>query len=128
MSLNNITHSGVLAAIDEFDALGRDKFLKQYGFNKARDYYLLYNGRVYDSKAIVGAAAKYSGLIGSALKASEFSGGKDTVVKTLKNLGFETTGSSENVWKDEDQFTKYWWVNHKQTYKQKLVETTYGHH
>ncbi len=27
MSLNNLTHSGVLAAIDEFDALGRDKFL-----------------------------------------------------------------------------------------------------
>ncbi len=53
------------------------------------------------------AAAKYSGLNGSALKASEFSGGKDTVVKTLKNLGFETTGSSENVWKDEGQYTKY---------------------
>jgi len=120
MSLNNITHSGVLAAIDEFDALGRDEFLKQYGFNKARDYYLLHNGRVYDSKAIVGAAAKYSGLNGAALKASEFSGGKDTVVKTLKNLGFETTGSSENVWKDEGQYTKYWWVNHKQTYKQEV--------
>jgi 5-methylcytosine-specific restriction protein A len=46
----------VVAALAECDALGRDVFLKQYGYKYSRLYPVRYQGRVYDSKAIAGVA------------------------------------------------------------------------
>lgn len=48
--------NAVLAAIREADELGREHFLKKYGFGESRQCFLMYDGKVYDSKAIVGAA------------------------------------------------------------------------
>jgi hypothetical protein len=70
------SRDAVLAAIAECDARGRETFLEQYGYKYSRLYPLKYNGRVYDSKAIVGVA--YGKQHGTALKASEFSGGLAT--------------------------------------------------
>jgi hypothetical protein len=52
MSLADLTRSAVLAAIEEYDRLGREDFLRGYGFGPARDYRVMFNGREYDSKAI----------------------------------------------------------------------------
>lgn len=76
-----------MAALAECDALGRDDFLKQYGFKYSRLYPLRYNGRVYDSKAIVGVA--YGKQHGTPLRAGEFSGGLATVIPALTRLGFD---------------------------------------
>lgn len=77
----------VLRAIEEYDRLGRDVFLLAQGFGEARRFRLSYQGRLYDSKAIVGAAHGY--LPGqSALVARDFSGGVATVVALLRRLGF----------------------------------------
>lgn len=46
----------VLKAMEEFDALGREVFLKRYGFGIAHRYFLVHGGKKYDSKAIVGVA------------------------------------------------------------------------
>ena len=46
----------MLAAIAEFDELGRERFLDTYGFKKATGYVLIHDGKSYDSKAIAGAA------------------------------------------------------------------------
>jgi 5-methylcytosine-specific restriction protein A len=70
----------------EFDELERVPFLRKYGYWKAKTFYILHNGRYYDSKAIFGVALKYQD--GSPLKATEFSGGQATVVPALKALGF----------------------------------------
>ncbi|QJR35213.1 DUF3427 domain-containing protein [Gemmatimonas groenlandica] len=78
----------VLRAIAEFDSLGREAFLAKYGFGRAREFFLFYNGRFYDSKAIVGAAHGVSSVSGVPLAASDFSGGEQTVKKTLNTLGF----------------------------------------
>lgn len=43
-------------AISEFDRLGRKAFLKRYGYGEARQYFVVVNGSLYDSKAIFGAA------------------------------------------------------------------------
>ncbi|WP_139128727.1 hypothetical protein [Micromonospora humi] len=51
-----MTRAGVLAAIKEFDRLGRDAFLKATGFGRSRAYYLDYQGKLYDSKPITGYA------------------------------------------------------------------------
>ena len=57
MPIPDITRDAILAALDEFDAIGRPAFLKKYGFGRSRGYYILHNSKEYDSKAILGAAA-----------------------------------------------------------------------
>ncbi|MET8986956.1 HNH endonuclease [Nonomuraea wenchangensis] len=86
MALSNLDREMVLAAIEEYDRLGRDAFLERYGYREARDYFIIYQGRRYDSKAIAGVA--HRGVNGRALRASEFSGGAATVGRVLGRLGF----------------------------------------
>ena len=94
MGLQEITREAVLAAIDEYDRLGQEAFLHNYGFQHARMYVLVHNGKRYDSKAIVGVAHRF--LPGQeALGASEFSGGKASVGQLLGRLGFHVEGDAE---------------------------------
>ncbi len=60
MSLTNITNEAVIQAVMEFDSLGRELFLNTYGFGNATNYFLVYKGKYYPSKAIAGVAHKYS--------------------------------------------------------------------
>lgn len=78
-----------LDAIRECDEMGRDRFLAHYGFKRARWFLLVHNGKFYDSKAIVGVAHKLQFPSQGALKASEFSGGKQAAAAKLRSLGFE---------------------------------------
>jgi 5-methylcytosine-specific restriction enzyme A len=87
MGWRDITREAVLAAIAEYDRLGQDEFLSRYGFDRARSYLLVHDGKAYDSKAIVGVAHGF--LPGErALSAGEFSGGEATVGRLLRGLGF----------------------------------------
>lgn len=81
--------SAVLQAIAEFDRIGRDRFLEKYGFGPARAYELIFNGRRYGSKAILGAAHGFARPDLGPMTAAEFTGGRNTVMKTLEGLGFE---------------------------------------
>jgi hypothetical protein len=45
---------------EEFDSLGREEFLAKYGFGEARSYFLVRDGKAYDSKAVVGAAQRWT--------------------------------------------------------------------
>ena len=48
--LSDLTDSNaVRKAVAEFDKLGRDTFLKRYGFGPARRYLLSVNGKLHDS-------------------------------------------------------------------------------
>jgi hypothetical protein len=60
MSLAELTREAVLTAIAEFDPLGRAAFLESYGFGPARESFVELNGQHYDSKAIAGAAHRYT--------------------------------------------------------------------
>lgn len=90
MGLGDLTQrQAVLAAVSEFDEVGRGAFLERYGFRPADRYFLRINDRDYDSKAIVGVAhGKQFPHLGP-LRPSEFSGGAATVAKKLEGLGFE---------------------------------------
>jgi hypothetical protein len=46
----------VVAAIKEFEEIGREEFLSKYGFGHAREYFIEYKGTRYDCKAILVAA------------------------------------------------------------------------
>lgn len=90
MSLAELTsRAAVLEAIHEFDRIGREAFLRRYGFGEARDYFLRHDERLYDSKAIAGAAFGYQHAGRGPLKSADFSGGDATVRARLEALGFE---------------------------------------
>jgi putative restriction endonuclease len=94
VSLAELTdRDAVLRAMAEFDRLGRDRFLSIYGFKPARTYFLRFDGRDYDSKAIAGVA--HGTQLGQPLPASTFSGGEVTVARKLRSLGFEVIRKPE---------------------------------
>jgi hypothetical protein len=78
----------ILDAIAEFDRLGRDRFLEKYGFDPSRSYWLVHEGKHYDSKAIIGAARGYARPDLGPMTADEFSGGEATVRRKLEELDF----------------------------------------
>ena len=79
MSLSELTDAkAVIAAMDEFDRLGREAFLQKYGFGPAGAYFVRRDGKYYDSKAIVGAAHGYQYPQKGQLRAEDFSGGENT--------------------------------------------------
>jgi hypothetical protein len=89
MAVEDITHAGVIHAINEFDSLGREHFLSKYGFGPAIAYSLVYEGNIYDSKAIIGAAHGYDRPDLGPLTSEKFSGGRTGAAKVLESLGFE---------------------------------------
>lgn len=90
MGLGDLTsRQAIDDAMDEFDALGRDTFLSKYGFGQAREYFMRRGNRLYDSKAIAGAAHRYQFPNQGPLKPTDFSGGEATVQRKLEELGFE---------------------------------------
>ena len=90
VGLNDITDPrAVEHAIAEFDTLGREAFLKRYGFRHARTFLVDHNGQQYDSKALLGAAHGFQFPEQGPLAATEFCGGEATTVKKLRDLGFK---------------------------------------
>lgn len=87
VQLSKITRAGILAAIAECDALGRDAFLAKYGYRKASRFHLRHRGRSYDSKAILGVAFGHSEGTDPG-RASEFSGGAATAERVFAREGF----------------------------------------
>ena len=87
-----ISRGAVLDAIALFDDLGRDAFLRKFGFGKARSYQLLHNGREYDSKAIVGVAYGFDYPDAGHLRSGDFVGGAATVGRWLNEAGFDVRG------------------------------------
>lgn len=80
------SRNSVLRAITLFDRMGRREFLRDNGFGTAKTWMLVYRGRQYDSKAIVGVALGFE--IGTAMRSKDFRGGLRSVVPKLKSLGF----------------------------------------
>lgn len=97
LKLSLLTRQAVMAALDEFERLGRDPFLRQHGFGTARDYFVRHpvTGALCDSKAIAGVAYGLAVPTGEPLRASDFSGGAATVAKVLRNLGFEIVAPAD---------------------------------
>ena len=108
MSIQNIRDPAAIhAAMADYDRVGRTYFLEKYGFGKAREYMLREpaTGRLYDSKAIVGAAYGYAFPGQGHLTAADFSGGEATVEHLLSTLGFEVVRVGQDWTRDEVEAT-----------------------
>ncbi|RKT56723.1 HNH endonuclease [Saccharothrix australiensis] len=90
MGYTDVRRQDVVAAMAEYDRKGREAFLAEYGYDKARLYVLVHDGKRYDSKAIVGVAHKYRN--GTALRHDQLIGGRATVGRHLVALGFRVDG------------------------------------
>lgn len=98
MTLSALTdRDAVLRALAEYDELGRESFLTKYGYGPAKAYFLVHNGKRYDSKAIAGVAVGIEYPANGPLKAADFSGGEATVRAKLEQLGFEVESGSPSA-------------------------------
>jgi 5-methylcytosine-specific restriction protein A len=95
----DVTAADVLTTIEEFDRLGRTKFLTKYHYGESRSYFLNHGGRFYDSKAIVGVAHQIRH--GQPLTPQDFSGGDATVAALLRSLGFVVSEPNPPWTRDE---------------------------
>ena len=95
MDLEGIKSRHVLEAVREFGRLGRGEFVKQYGFGKARSYWLVHEGRSYDAKAIFGAARGYARPELGPLSAKN-SVNSQMAKRKLEDLEFEVTDSESD--------------------------------
>jgi MoxR-like ATPase len=82
------SRQAVIDAVAEYDDLGRVQFLAKYGFSGSRAYWLVIDGRRYDSKAIAGAAHGFEHPELGPLSSDQFSGGEAGAVKQLRAMGF----------------------------------------
>ncbi len=90
MSLAQLTSTAAVnAAIEEYDRLGRDEFLRRYGFGESREYFLVAGEKKYDSKAIAGVAHGHQFPHLGPLTSTMFSGGKSGAARRLRDLGFQ---------------------------------------
>lgn len=71
--------------------------MKKYGFHKARKFFLIIDGREYDSKAIVGAAYGYQFPEKGPLAYDDFRGGAISVQPLLESLGFTVRVTKPHV-------------------------------
>lgn len=92
--LSVTSREAVLAAVAEFDRMGRADFLKKYGYREAVSYFLLHEGRRYDTKPIIGSAFGHQHRL-PPLANDEFSGGKAAVQKALSRMGFQVETTKE---------------------------------
>jgi hypothetical protein len=83
-----------LAAIAEFDQLGRAAFLFKYGFGQSTHLFVRHEGKQYDIKALAGAMHGFADPAAGPLKSDVFSSGK-VLVELFRRLGFEVIESAD---------------------------------
>lgn len=94
MSLSLLTDpAAVEAAMDEYDTLGAEAFRTKYGFGKAKNWFVVRGGKLYDSKAIAGVAVGKQHPDRGPLTSNDFTGGEGTVKRVLEALGFTVWSS-----------------------------------
>lgn len=109
---SNITQEHIRQAIERFSA-GHP-----HGFGPSSKYDLVYEGRRYPTKAILGIAGEVAG--GSALTPQDFSGGEAQTNAILRNLGFVVEARSEGT------KSQAWSLQPGTHIKRKLLHDAYG--
>lgn len=88
MAPSDIDVSSVLAAMAKYDKLGSAEFFKRYHFGPSSKFWLVHNGRFYDSKAIAGVAHGIATSDYWTTKRAFGGTGPGGAVTILENLGF----------------------------------------
>ena len=86
ISWDQVAVADVERALAEYDELGAESFFAEHGFAPTTTYKLVWQGRDYPPKAILGVAYEFA--TGERLASADFEGGKTGAVRVLGNLGF----------------------------------------
>jgi hypothetical protein len=86
ISWDQVVAADVERALGEYDRLGAERFFAEHGFAPTTTYKLVWHGRDYPPKAILGTAYEFA--TGERLASGDFEGGKTGAVKLLGRLGF----------------------------------------
>jgi hypothetical protein len=89
---DQVTDADVVRSIEEYDRLGSEQFFSKHGFAPTTTYDLIWEGRSYPPKAILGVAHELA--TGQRLASGDFEGGKSGAVKVLTRLGFTVRSRS----------------------------------
>ena len=82
----DVSRAHVVRAIEEYDRLGAEALFAAHGYGPSRSYELVWDGRRYPHKALLGTA--YELATGQRLAPGDFEGGKAGAVAVLQRLGF----------------------------------------
>ncbi|MGW4931639.1 HNH endonuclease [Streptomyces sp. NPDC004166] len=103
MTITGLTDASIVRrVIKEYDDAGRDAFLDEHDFERANQFYLQVDGRLYDAKAIANVASRYEH---EDPDARVISGGRAHANRLLERLGFTvvdgrpTTVKGERAWR-----------------------------
>jgi hypothetical protein len=86
ISWDQVAVADVERALAEYDELGAESFFAEHGFAPTTTYKLVWQGRDYPPKAILGVAYEFA--TGERLASADFEGGKAGAVRVLGKLGF----------------------------------------
>ena len=86
ISWDRVAVADVERALAEYDELGAERFFTKHGFAPTTTYKLVWQGRDYPPKAILGVAYEFA--TGERLASADFEGGKAGAVRVLGKLGF----------------------------------------
>ena len=81
-----VTRDDVVRALQEYDRLGPESFFAEHGFGYTTTYDLIWDGRRYPPKAILGTAYEFATR--HRLHPGDFEGGRSGAVRVLGKLGF----------------------------------------
>ena len=84
---NEVSRDDVVRALAEYDRLGAQQFFAEHGYAPTTTYELIWEGRHYPPKAILGTAYEFA--TGQRLASADFEGGKSGAVKVLGGMGFD---------------------------------------
>jgi len=94
MALKNLAADDVLAALREFDDIGREAMLERYCGDpggKSKHWYILHDGKLYDQQVALRAAHELAGL-GPLPQGRGLSGSREAK-RVLTKLGFRVGGA-----------------------------------
>lgn len=83
-----VTRDSVLAAIAEWDTIGRDAFLAKYRASPAQRYMVVVSGNEYDAQPLVQVAWAVAHPDQQPLEARDFRGDRGGIAEPLRDLGF----------------------------------------
>lgn len=103
--------AAVEKAIAEYDKLGGHAFRSKYDFGPSTQYYLCHSDRLYDAKAIAGAAYGYQYPSAGHLTKAQFSGGEAGANPALRAMGFTVLDSHPETVEAEREWRLTVWRN-----------------
>jgi hypothetical protein len=90
-----VSAAAIDKALDEWDTVGRDEFLRRHALSGSQRYFIQRGGNTYDAKAVVAVAWSNEHPDELPLDSGDFSGNRATIHVPLERLGLTVVDSTE---------------------------------